>query len=91
MAVLDFGIEPEMFWNMTEREFFTLVIYDLRRKENDMLRMRAVVTNAMYNMNRGKKPFKEFPFENRQSQLKVIKQSADKDKLFAQFGGQVSL
>ncbi|MEM5662249.1 hypothetical protein AAHB62_26180 [Bacillus cereus] len=56
-----------------------------------MLRMRAVVTNAMYNMNRGKKPFKEFPFENRKSQLKVIKQAADKDKLFAQFGGQVSL
>jgi len=45
----------------------------------------------MYNMNRGKKPFKEFPFENRKSQLKVIKQAADKDKLFAQFGGQVSL
>ncbi|PGT35621.1 hypothetical protein COC97_24395 [Bacillus anthracis] len=89
MAVLDFGIEPEVFWNMTEREFFTLVIYDLRRKENDMLRMRAVVTNSIYNMNRGKKPFKEFSFENRQSQVKVIKQAADKDKLFAQFGGQV--
>ncbi|MGC3821030.1 phage tail assembly chaperone, partial [Acinetobacter sp. G11] len=40
MAILDFGIEPEVFWRMTEREFFTLVIHDLRRKEDDMLRMR---------------------------------------------------
>ncbi|MEM5662248.1 hypothetical protein AAHB62_26175 [Bacillus cereus] len=33
MAILEFGIEPEVFWNMTEREFFTLVIYDLQKKK----------------------------------------------------------